>query len=346
MRKTAILFLILISLLFAFREEASVYAAENSTNPYTEILHKYSLTAINPTSSDLQSTLEQNPQIQAVYLQGELPPAESVDALMAQYPNVTFYWEFDVLGVPTSASAETLDLSDIPLESTDALEAVLPRFHRLKTVDMCRCGLSNEEMDELNRKYPDIQFVWEVKISGFYLRTDAKYLMPYLYGYKVHDWDLHNLKYCTQIECIDFGHMEISSCSVLENMPNLRFLILADTDISNLAPLGTLSKLEFLEIFLTSATDLYPLTNCTSLSDLNISWTPVQDFTPLLHMTQLDRLWMGGCYTTQKDQQALSDALTNTSIVFFSNASTNKGWRHAPNYYRQRDILGMFYMYT
>lgn len=346
MRKTAILFLTLILSLFALNGGAVVRASEISANEYTYALRGSILTVHNPIPHTIRSALEKHSEIRTIHLLGELPSPEDLMELMKERPDVTFHWSFDVLGVQTSTTAEALDLSGIPMDSTDAIEAVLPRFYGLKKVIMCGCGLTNEEMDALNRRYPDTEFVWTVKISGFRLRTDAKFLMPFLYGYKLYDHDLSALKYCTQLECIDFGHMKISNCAVLENMPNLRYLIIADTAVSDLTPLGTLNKLEFLEVFLTSATDLGPLINCSSLKDLNISWTPVQDFTPLLHMSQLDRLWMGGCYTSAAVRRDLSSALPNTAIVFHSNASTNKGWRFAPNYYRQRDILGMHYMFT
>ena len=47
------------------------------------------------------------------------------------------------------------------------------RFSRLEKVVMCNCGVSNEDMDALNKKYEDVRFVWSVRFSIWTLRTDA-----------------------------------------------------------------------------------------------------------------------------------------------------------------------------
>jgi hypothetical protein len=36
--------------------------------------------------------------------------------------------------------------------------------------------------------------------------------------------------------------------------------------------------------------------------------------------------------------------MPNTRIVYTEGSSTARGWRELPNYYAQRDILGMWYM--
>ena len=266
--------------------------------------------------------------------------------LMEALPQVRFLWDFEVYGIPVSTTTESLDLSGMTLTDTAELEEKLPYFYDLQKVDMCGCGLSNEEMDALNKRHMGTQFVWIVNIgSQIQLRTDETAFMPFNLGYQITDASCGNLKYCTSLVFMDLGHMSITKCDFLEYMPHMECLLLGDTAIEDLTPIGTLKELKYLEIFLTEATDFWPLLGCTALEDLNICYTPFSgDCSPLYRMTWLDRLWMAGNGLTLEEQNALSAALPATQIVFRSPSSTNKGWRMTPNYYRQRDAFGMLYM--
>lgn len=248
-----------------------------------------------------------------------------------------------VYGTEFDSSAEFLDLSGIPITSTEELEAALPSFSNLKQVDMIDCGISNEAMESLNQRHPNIKFVWAVQIQGIKLRTDATSFMPTKAGYRVFDSDCDLLRYCHDLECIDLGHMPIYNCSFLYGTPHVKFLILADTSISDATPIGTLTELEFLELFLTKVTDYSPLINCTNLKDLNLCFSPAFDNSPLAQMTWLDRLWLVGSSLSWPAQKELRQKLPNTAIVIQSDSSTRQGWRYGPRYYAQRDIFEMLY---
>lgn len=265
---------------------------------------------------------------------------------MQALPQVRFLWDFEVCGVSVSTDTTELDLSGIPMENTEELESWLPYFYDLQKVDMCGCGISNEEMDALNKRYMGTQFIWTVSIGpNIALRTDETYFMPAKLGYEVTNGMCDNLRYCTELICIDLGHMKLTDCSFLEYTPHVQYLVLADSPIADLTPVGTLKELRFLEIFLTETTDYWPLTNCTALEDLNLCYNPFGgDYTPLFQMTWLDRLWMAANGMTLSEQQALKEALPGTHIIFNSQSSTNKGWRMSPKYYQMRDIVGMYYM--
>ena len=254
--------------------------------------------------------------------------AESIVTLFGQ--------EFD-------SDTDFLDLSGITMEDTAELEAALPSFPNLKQVDMIDCGISNEEMEALNRRHPGIKFVWALQIQGMKLRTDATSFMPAKYGYSVLDSDCQLLRYCHDLECIDVGHMDIYDCSFLYGTPHVKYLILADTGISDATPIGFLTELEFLEVFLTDITDYTPLTNCTSLKDLNLSFTYSNNKTPLFQMVWLDRLWAVASSLSWQEQAELRDTLPNTTFLIYDDASTQRGWRNSPCYYAHRDILEMPY---
>lgn len=283
------------------------------------------------------------PQIENItFLQEDLeldPLVELVEA----YPNVAFDWRIDIYGVSVKASDSEIDFSGIPLENTEKIAMIAAVMPNLQKVIMCDCGISNEDMDALCRKFPDIKFVWNVNIGQFItLRTDVTYFMPVKLGYTVTDSDLEALKYCTEIICLDLGHMQITDCSFVANMPHMQYLILADTKISDISPLANMKELKFLELFLSNVTDYSPLLNCTALEDLNICYTQ-GDSAIIAQMTWLKRLWWTGSSMTYDQLLALIDALPDTQFERPGLSSTGNGWRDGENYYAMRDILGMPY---
>lgn len=266
----------------------------------------------------------------------------------------------EVFGKQVDPNSEFLDLSGVPLEHTAQVEEILSLFPNLKQVDMCQCGISDEEMDALNKRYQDIQFVWEVTVCKYYqIRTDATHFMPFqLHIPKGGQVDFSNLKYCSQMELLDFGHYTVEDISFIKNMPKLKYLLLCDNSLEDISVIGSCTSLQYLELFANPIDDFAPLTNLTNLVDLNISFTPFTkgfgsdyaftgefgDITPLFQMTWLDRLWMSSSRLPQEEQEALSKALPHTVIKFESSSSTDKGWRHSPHYYAGRDMVDGVYM--
>ena len=92
-------------------------------------------------------------------------------ALAARHPEIRFAFDLVFGDYVLRTDAEEIDISNTSLESTAAVEEILPCFHNLKKVVMCQCGISSEEMDALNRKYEDIRFVWSVNIGGLKVMT-------------------------------------------------------------------------------------------------------------------------------------------------------------------------------
>ncbi len=263
---------------------------------------------------------------------------------LEQQWQMDFSWEFTLLGVATSTEAKEVDLSKIPLENTQALEAALPYFTRLEKVVMCGCGLSNETMAQLNERYPDTLFVWTVMLGPVEVRTDIIYFMPYQHDFVMNDACLENLKYCTELICLDLGHQDVAEGEYLKYLTKLQYLILGDTDIEDVSFVEYMPDLKFLEIFMTHVHDLRPLASCKKLENLNLSYTKPMpaDVTPLLELTQLEQLWMRGNWYLDQ-QELLRQGLPNTQMIFSHGSSTGDGWRQSKNYYAMRDLLGMWY---
>lgn len=308
----------------------------------------------NADPAELLRNLSYLPSITCVKLTGRVPEITELLKLCEAFPEITWDAEIQFCGIKLNTlTTEFIDLSGIQLSDTAQLEAVLPLLPNLKLVDMVDCGISNTQMEALNQRYPNTKFVWTVQVGTMLVRTDIKYFVPASERKVIYSQDSYNLRYLTDLICLDLGHMNVKDLSFLYHMPDMQYLMLCETDVVDLSPIGSLTKLKFLEIFLSKATDLWPLVNCTCLEDLNLSYAPVDsqlvknDFGgigPLYQMTWLNRLWLSYWQISDSNKEVLRTSLPNTTIHFTTFYSTANGWRFSPNYYAQRDIAGMWYM--
>lgn len=307
----------------------------------------------DPDLNEVRQGLEYLPDVSTIKFGGTLPEIEALIEMQQDYPDILFYWEFELFGVEVNTTMEFIDLSNIKLEDTEELARYIPCFYNLTQVDMVSCGIGNEEMVALNEQFPEIKFVWGVKIWGTIVRTDAKYFMPAKLQLS-NSGSLADLKYCTEMVVLDFGHYFIRDVSFIEYMPDLEYLLLCETLISDLSTIGNCTKLITLELFAGPATDFWPLTNLTNLRNLNLCKTPSNtdgeigrfgDPTPLFQMTWLDRLWLTWIHMDTATRNELRETLSHTEIVYYhKNSSIGNGWRHSYDYYYHRDVMGMYYM--
>ena len=305
------------------------------------------ITVPDPDLDELASVLPYMPQLETLTLTGTLPANEEIHKLQVAYPDICFVWNFSLCGVEVSTQDTLVDLSNIPMESTQEVESALPYFYNLERVEMCDCGISNEEMDALGKRNPDVRFIWAVSIGWkIRLRTDATALIPLKYETIVGNYETANLKYCVDMVCLDLGHHEVTDISFVTYMPKLKYLVLADSAIADISPLAGHPSLEYLELFVTNVRDYSPLISCPNLKDLNICYAAPRDASALVQMTGLENLYIKtGGIPHYIDE--LLQALPNTNIVYDSSKdshATGDGWRKLPRYYEMRDLLGMHYM--
>lgn len=318
------------------------YSVELGGKTYPRTTEELTLSGLSAGEAELP--LSCLPQLKRVVFAAPLPPAEELQYLTEVFPDVALYWETEICGVPVTCQTTELDLSGIPLTGVDEVEGMLGYIPKVETVIMCDCGISNEEMDALNRRHEDIRFVWNVSIGAYItIRTDTTAFAPVKFGYTVNDRDCENLRYCTEMVCLDLGHQYIAKCDFAAYMPHLKYLIVADTGLNDITPLTGLQELIYLEMFLTEVKDYTPLTTLTALEDLNMCYTKGKP-DAICQMTWLKRLWWSGSGMSQAQADALLAALPDTQIVLRTFSSTGVGWRQHPNYYDMRDCLGMPYM--
>lgn len=304
-----------------------------------------SLTITDLDIAEFREKIAYLPEVTYVDLDGDLPALAELAQLREDYPRIAFDYDFEIFGIQVNSMDEFLDLSGQKFESVEEVEKILPYFCNLKKIDMVDCGFSNDTMDALNKRHLDVKFVWKVNVCGLWLRTDAKYFMPVKNKLKkVNGYACQNLRYCTDMEVLDFGHYGISNVDFVQYMPNLKYLLLCEATIPDLNAIGKCTSLLYLELQMSqTVTDFWPLTNLTNLRDLNVADVTYRDSAPLMQMTWLDRLWVAKNGLGSATRAMLYEALPNTMIVFQSTGHTTSGFRHTPQYYAQRDILEMYY---
>ena len=281
------------------------------------------------------------PKLEFLDLRGNSIPDEDLVLLAKKNPGVDFLWDLTVGETRVSTGAKEIYLSGTEVTVAE-VEAVLHCFPELERVEMCDCPVETEEMAALWQRYPDIRFVWTVDLAGMPHRTDADYFMPNKYGLKINDKNIADLKYCVDMICVDVGHgTEVTHCEWAANMPQLQYLVLADSGVRSVEPLRGLEKLVFLELFQSKVKDYSPLLECPALEDLNLCYT-YGDPAPVQQITWLKRLWWSGCRWNKRN--GLTAALADTQIEFSAKSSTGNGWREGQRYYEMRDIVGMGYM--
>lgn len=304
--------------------------------------------------AELSEKLASLPKLTRVDLTGTGVTVEQMTPVCEKYPAVDFAFTFELYGVPISTEDTLLDFTGIEMESTEPVESILPVMHKLEKVDMSDCGFSDEEMDALNKKYENVRFVWTLHIDDqhYDVRTDATGFIASFdfYGILTPE-SLHRFKYCRDMLCADFGHrITFQDMSALSEMPQLKYLLLADCWSQDITPVGTLENLIYFEMVLGLAKDLTPLLNCKNLLDLNVCFCyytdPETNLAVFKQMTQLERLWISYWMIPEGTEQELREALPNTEIVLVreKNDATAFGWRFHERYYEMRDLLGVFYM--
>ncbi len=285
-----------------------------------------------------------------------LPPEtseEDLDALRNAFPEIQIVGPVAAFDRSFSGYEKEIDLSNIEMTETEPVEALVQKLPFLKKVVMCRCGLSNEQMETLCNAHPDIKFVWTVTIGKREVRTDAigfSTLNPTRHNQaamsdpksnsinsavRLYEGDIKDLKYCTDLQALDLGHNYItnSDLEVIAGLTKLKVLILADNEITDISALTTLKDLEYIELFMNKIPDMSPLTEMPSLIDVNICNTGVSDLTPLFELTSVRRLWFAMNPFDKQQAKAVKEALPdcncNYTLVF---DETSEGWREDQRY--------------
>lgn len=277
--------------------------------------------------------------------------AEELIAIAEAYPDVFIRADVELYGKVFFTDAAEIDLSGIEIADTTLIENSLVLFPNLEKVIMSDCGISDEDMDALNRRWENVLFVWTLHFSVYDVRTDVTaFCASNVPGYvapKLTDAELAPIKYLTELEALDLGHMYYTDLSFLENMPRLRYLILVEANYRDISPIAGLENLYYLELFNNTINDISPLLECKALRHLNIGFTRGYEADCLREMTWLERLWYPGSNLSGGQIEDLQNALPDTETYFAvwdGDGSTGGGWREHESYFEMRDLFNMHYM--
>ena len=261
---------------------------------------------------------------------------EDIQKLRAFLPETSFQYSFDLYGKTCDLSSSTISLFHIPVEDeAQKIDLVMSCMPQLTYVDMDSCGVSNERMEELRLKYPDVKIVWRVWFGESYsVRTDVVKILasrPSVGG-MLDNSDAKILFYCHDVRFLDLGHNKaLSDYSFVRGMPKLEVAVLSMCDCSDMSPLADCPELEYLEIFSTECSDLTPLSGLTKLRHLNIANNlGITDLSPLYGLKDLERLWIGSMTRLTNEQldeirRQLPNCDINTTVY---DDPTAGGWRY------------------
>jgi len=299
------------------------------------------------------------PALKSVNLQGHTLTLEQLGALKAALPNVVFICSIELFGQTVSTDATRLELNGYPLASPEEVEAALQYLPNLMYADLCNCGLTNEQMEQLMAAFPNVKFVWMIQVGAWEMRTDItafskgnrKTFPNNMGGFvdekkaNLHDEDIVPLKYCTDLVFLDLGHgNRITDLTPLSGLTKLRALIVSMNKIVDISPLKSLTNLECLEIYQNPITDISTVTALPKLRYLNCSSTLFNDITPLLGLKNLEMLWfvsVKNVTKTQRDQ--LVEALPDCQICFKASSSGEGGWTGNGLYKEYQIAFGLPY---
>lgn len=273
-------------------------------------------------------------------------------SVMQAFPNAEVLWDFSIYGVAVTSLDEEVDLSGIQISDTSEIENALQYMPRLKKVIMSDCGISNEDMDALNKRHEDVRFVWTVYFGRcYFLRTDETGFIASLFQGSESNYSLLDdegvqpLKYCTDLIALDLGHMAFKNLDFVRDMKSLRYLITADGMVEDISVLAELPELYFAELFLCPIKDFSPLLECENLRHLNICHCWPEDMEVIKQLDQLERLWFMSGALTYQDIIDLREALPHVELQLgLEGTATGGTWRYVDAYYEMRDLLGAYYM--
>ena len=260
--------------------------------------------------------------------------------------------------------ATQIDLSGIEISDLAELKQKLAYLPNVTKVDMCNCGPTDEQMEEIVTAFPQVKFVWMIRVGGWEMRTDVKAFSKgnrktfeggsFVKGRTdLTNEDIQPLKYCTDLIALDLGHSKkITDISIIRNMPKLRFLIVAMEGITDLSDVAYCPELEYLETFQNYIGDLSPLLSLKKLTHLNCSTNITSEkdqreaataanLEVLKQMTQLQRLWCIRCGFTTEQIAQLQAALPSCVINTKGSHSTTNGWRENDLYKEMQHLFNL-----
>ena len=270
---------------------------------------------------------------------------DHMDRLFAAYPDVEFRYRIRVFKQHVLYSETSLDFAYNEFEDMDEMLRCMSYFPNATYIRALGTLFTAEEMERFVTAYPDVEYLFKVKMGSHRIRTDitAFCTKHALYTKKrYNENDLAVFKYCRNLKALDFGHNSVTSLEFIRDLPPLQILLCCDNKITDLTPLESQPGIIYLELFYNyELEDISPITNLPDLIDLHIGDCNISDITPLFELKKLDRLWMPDNPIPEEQVEAIRAAMPNTKInTTASKHPTAEGWRQGhPRYLKIADMF-------
>ena len=283
------------------------------------------------------AALEKLPEVSRIAL-GDLP-LSAAKTVRAAAPQAALDYTFELFGQTVSADAERLEYYEAPIgnEGIAAVRDMLDVMNGLTYLNLEKCGVDSEVMAELRDDYPETKIVWRVYFGDYFsCLTDEEMIRAI---FKLHDDDVSELKYCTDVKYMDIGHNdELHDISFIAYMPKLEICILSGSPTTDLSPFANCPELEFLEcVYCCYIPNVDALANCTKLKYLNLSYSQVKDLSPLYDLP-LERFMYYDSGLSEADQRAMRDAQPDCWVTFSGLNPYVLGWRYDDQGYTWCDM--------
>ena len=240
-------------------------------------------------------------------------------------------WTVTLLDGKVNSDAPEIDISGQTVEDLDKFSSVLYALPKLSKLEMCGCGLTNEQMEQLIAEHPSIKFVWTISFARWTdIRTDITCFSSLNHSKQMYtEEELTPLfKYCTDLIALDLGHSSIKDISMITNLTKLQALILGDNEIEDISPLCELKELEYLELWKNDFTDISVLTTLPNLKDINITYcNDIEDFEPLFELQSVEMLWLQNSGFPKELPERLEEKYPDCMFSFYAYESAHgNGW--------------------
>lgn len=127
-----------------------------------------SLNLFQAEPDELKRMLPHFPKLRYLTLTGTQTDIEPFLELTETFPQIEISWDMDLWGITVNSLSSEIDISGAPVDDLAKLEDIMVRLPNVERVIMSDCGISNEDMDALNRRHEDIRFIWTVQVSYWF----------------------------------------------------------------------------------------------------------------------------------------------------------------------------------
>ncbi|MBR5489946.1 MAG: serine hydrolase [Oscillospiraceae bacterium] len=213
-------------------------------------------------------------------------------------PECTVEYTVELYGLELSNDIESLRIEDFSIMDPEPLMEKLEYLPNLKTLDIEELWFSNETVEAIMEKYPEIDIIWTVNVGDWTISSEILCFSTQQGDNPKYRYTSEELapifKHCTELVALDLSHNDISSLEGIENLTKLQVLLLGDnTNIVDISPLAELTELQYLELYQADTTDFSPLLSLEKLTDLNLSYCwGLENCDFLDVLPNLERVWM------------------------------------------------------